>query len=152
MDPDGTLRLKAGLLAPAAMFGADAAVLMFLGVAFALVSAEHAGLSAGLKRKDDQGFVSPGAAGRKLAGCEAKIGAVQVEPDALAQLRHHFFAQASVRAGNAYRSAGEAFLDAGHQCVVGGRRSSVASGAWTVAPEVGDFRGNPAPWSEFRRD
>lgn len=112
MDPDGTLRLEAGLLAPAAMFGADAAVLMFLGVAFALVSAEHAGLGAGLKRKDDQGFVGPGSPRGQLARCQAKIGAVQIEPDALAKLRHHLLAQAGVGARYADWSAGKAFLDA----------------------------------------
>ena len=119
MDPDGTLRLKAGLLAPAAMFGADAAVLVLLGVAFALVGAEHAGLGAGLKRKDDQSFVGPGTARRKLARCQAKVGAVEVQPDALAKLRHHLLAQAGVSARDADGSAGKAFLDAIDQRIVG---------------------------------
>src|SRR5690606_26889114 len=94
-------QLPAWRLAGAAGLGADAAVLVHAGVLLALVPAHLAGDDAALKGGFDSGAVLPGAAAEDPAGSCTEISAVEVEPDARAQVHDHVFSHAGVGTGGA---------------------------------------------------
>ncbi len=95
--------------------GADPAMRMHLGVDLALIAAALTDIGAGLEEGSDIGVPAGGGA-RDDAGCRrAYIGAIQVETDAAAKLRHHLFAEAGIGADDAGLGAIAAGLDAGDQ-------------------------------------
>lgn len=102
----------AGAFALAAGLGADAAVLVVLRVALALLGADTARRHACLEQRPCElrleGCLARQHAARRLAG----IGAVEVDPDAPDELADVRLAQAGVGARDAGLSAREALLDA----------------------------------------
>src|SRR4029453_2262857 len=106
-------QVDAGLLATAAGFGADAAMLMHAGVGFAFCGAACAGDTAGLQEGSGDVGVVAGVPGQHRAGRAADVGAVQVGPDALRQLRNHVLAEAGVGARRTGFAASEARMDTG---------------------------------------
>lgn len=72
------------------MFGADTAVLMHGRVLLALFSARATGNGARLKRCYNHLFVAARTAGSEGTGSQAKIGAIEGEPDTLPKLSYHF--------------------------------------------------------------
>src|SRR3546814_17182921 len=70
--------VTAGLLAAAADFGADAAVLVHVSMALALVAARLAGGRAGLQERPGHVGVVPGVSRQRVPGGHADVGAVQV--------------------------------------------------------------------------
>jgi hypothetical protein len=109
----------AGLLAAAADLGADAAMFMMLSVPVAFIRAQAAGKGAGFEHRAEELFVGTGPPGRSRSGSEADVGAIQIEPNALAQRRDIALDQASVGAGHAGLRAVITFVDAAYQCVIG---------------------------------
>lgn len=89
-------QLLTSLLAATTSFGADAAMLVHLGVALALLRARPAGLAARFELRLRSGCVVLGLASQDAASGVADVGAVQVQPDALTQLRDHLLGQTSV--------------------------------------------------------
>ena len=81
---EGADCLAASLFAPAAGLGAEAAMLMLLGMALAFIVAQAAGEGAGLERRDDDLLVAAGPPGADRSCGGTDIGAVEVETDALA--------------------------------------------------------------------
>ncbi|HVD52664.1 MAG TPA: hypothetical protein VNC13_00645 [Propionibacteriaceae bacterium] len=104
-------QVGAGLLATAAGFGADAAMLMHAGVGFAFCGAACAGDTAGLQEGSGDVGVVAGVPGQHRAGRGADVSAVQVGPDALRQLGDHVLAEAGVGARRTGFAASEAGMD-----------------------------------------
>src|SRR5699024_338237 len=116
---DGREELGAGGLAVPARLGADAAVLVHARVLLALITTRPAGGDAGLEVGPGDVGVVTGVAGQDPRRGRAAVGAVEVGPDALAQVRDHLLAQARVRARGARLRAGDEGLDdAGQQLSV----------------------------------
>lgn len=113
-------RLSAGLLAGPAGLGADPAMRMHLAMATAFLGAGRTGTGAGLDDLLQNFGILPGAPDRSPPGGKADIGAVLVQPDALAKLRHHVFGKAGIGTGDAGLGASKARLDAGDQRIIGG--------------------------------
>ena len=119
---DGEQSFPAGLLAAPAGVGADEAMLMMAGVELAFVATQVTDRRTGFERRDDRAGVGA-AARRDRAGRGADIGAIEVEPDALAERRDVGFREAGIGARDAGLRAGVAFLDAANERAVGrGRR------------------------------
>ncbi|WP_281827450.1 hypothetical protein [Jannaschia rubra] len=74
-------------------------MLVLFGMTLALVAASAASFGAGLYRRPKNLDIGAGASGGHCSGCRTDIGAVEVQPDALPELGHHFFRQAGVSAG-----------------------------------------------------
>jgi hypothetical protein len=107
------------LLAAATDFGANAAMLMFVGVPFAFIRAQAAGEGAGFERRAEKFFVRACSPRPDRRRCEADVGAVEIETNALSQMRDTVFHDASVGAGNAGLRAIVAFFNAADQRVIG---------------------------------
>ena len=85
----------------------------------AFVAAKPAGGRARIEGGDEGRVVRFGAARGNPAGGEAKVGAVEIEADAPAQLGDLLFGEAGVGAGRAGLGAGEAIFDAAQKIRVG---------------------------------
>ena len=107
----------ARLLAAAAGLGADAAVLVLVGVLLALLGAEAAGRAEGLDLLADERVLRLRLAREDAAGGGADVGAVEVGADALAELGGLLLREAGVGAGRAGLLALEAVIDAGDEGV-----------------------------------
>src|SRR3712207_3345902 len=105
----------ASLLAAAAGFGTHPAMLVVLSMLLALVPADSACPSAGLKSSTCHFCVESCLAGEYLAGCSANVGAVEAKPYAADQHLYVSLAEAGVGAGGAGLGAVEASLDTLHQ-------------------------------------
>jgi hypothetical protein len=101
------------------MFGAEPAMFMLAGVALAFLGTEPAGGFAGLKDRDDGGFVAARPTSAEITGRDADVCAVEIEANALPQVLHHFLGKAGICAGNAGLGASITFLDASDQGVIG---------------------------------
>lgn len=115
---EGLDRLLARLLAASTSFCADTAMLMRLRVFLALVCAKAAGQHAVFQRRADDLLIASRAARRDRPRCEANIGAIEVEADALPEPHDLLLPDASVGAGNAALAAVVAFLDCADQGLV----------------------------------
>src|SRR4051794_4117797 len=113
--------IGAGLLAPAAGLGAQPAVLVMLGMPFALLGAYSAGLHAGLDEGPLHGYLDVRLARQHCPGGYADVGAVQVQPDAAHEVLQIVFGQVRVCAGGARLGAREALHDASHESLAGRR-------------------------------
>jgi hypothetical protein len=109
----------AGFGAAAAAFRANPAMFVHRSVLRAFLTARNADVPAGLQHVEDRLLVAARPADRQLSSGHADIGAIHVEPDALAKIGHHIFSKAGIRAGYAGLGTREAFGDATDQCVVG---------------------------------
>src|SRR3954471_1865845 len=118
VSAEGADELAAGGLAAPAGLGADAAVLVDVGVAGALVAAGPARRGAGLQDRAGQVRVVAGVPREHPASGVADVGAVEVGADARPQLGDHLLAQAGVGAGRAGLRALEARLDAGDELLL----------------------------------
>ncbi|MEO1819778.1 hypothetical protein [Pseudomonas sp.] len=108
---DFVQRRFAGLRAAFAGLGADPAVLVLLGVTLAFVAAPAARIIAGLDHCSKNLNIRSGAPGRHRSGCRTNVGAIEIQPDALPELRNHIFRQARVSAGRAGLCAAICFFD-----------------------------------------
>jgi hypothetical protein len=97
----GVQELTAGLLAAPAGLGANAAVLVNLGMPLALVATALACGHAGFQQRPEDVGVVIRLAARDPDGGGADVGAVQAQPDALNHLGQVLLAQAIVRVGGA---------------------------------------------------
>lgn len=113
-------RFRACPFAGAASLGADAAMLVVCGVAFALLGAGPACRLAYCQHRLDDSVVGAGPARSDGTRREAYIRAVEIKPYALDELRDHALAEARIGAGYAGLPACIAFLDALDQRVVRG--------------------------------
>ena len=100
------------LLAAAAHLGADAAVLVMLGVAPALRTTGAACHQAAFERCANHADVGRGLAGHDAAGGIADVRAVETEANAADQVPDVVFAETRVRAADASGGAVEAVVDA----------------------------------------
>ena len=66
------------------------------GVLLAFLRAETAGKSAGFQHRHYRLLVRPGSADRDRPRSDAKIGAVEVEANALSKVRDHLFSETGV--------------------------------------------------------
>ena len=98
-------------------FGTHPTVLVVVGMLLALVPAESACPSAGLKSGTCHLFFEGRLAGQYLAGGIAHVGTVEAEPYAAGEHPYVTLADAGVGAGGAALFAVEAGLDAPHQRV-----------------------------------
>src|SRR5262249_49580264 len=108
-EPD---RGGACLLAPAALCRAHLAMLMVACVLLAFLGANPARQRAGLDHCPQDLLVGSCAARGERSGCAANVGAIEVEPYALAEPRHVVFGDAGIGTSGARLRAGEARLDA----------------------------------------
>lgn len=123
-------QLVAGLLAAAACFGADAAVLhAMLAVLIALVAADLAGRCAGFEGGADHLRLRGRLPGDDPAGGVTDIGAVQVEPDAAVEHLRFLLAEAGVGAGSTGLGTVEASLAA---CSEGLPPTAVLGLVWII--------------------
>jgi hypothetical protein len=95
--------------------GADAAVLVVLGVSLALRATGAARHHAGLHRRADDADVGRALAGHDSAGRFADVGAVEAEANAADQLRHVALAEVRVGTARARLGAVAARLDTAHE-------------------------------------
>jgi len=93
-------------------------VLVHARVPLTFLAADLARDGARIEHLSKELLVRTGAPRSQRPGRRADIGAVQIEPDALAQLLHLVLGKAGVRAGNAGLRARVTFLDATDQCIV----------------------------------
>jgi hypothetical protein len=84
-----------------ARVGADPAVLVLSGMAFAFFTASPTCLCTGLDRSPQNLDVGSCTPGRHRSRCSADVGAIEVQPDALPEFVDHLFRQAGVGAGRA---------------------------------------------------
>ena len=105
----------AGLLAASAGGGADAAMLMHAGMPGAFLTADAAGLGAGLQGQPDHIGIGAGPPRGHRSGSGADIGTIEIKPDTLDQIPDHILSQACIGAGRARLGAVIAFLDAAQQ-------------------------------------
>jgi hypothetical protein len=99
----------------AAVLRADAAVFVLVGVLVAFFGACSAGRCARLHGCGDDLLIASGAANADRACCEAEIGAVLVQSNALTKLVHALFAQTGIGTGDAGLRARVAFFEAADQ-------------------------------------
>jgi hypothetical protein len=113
----GELRaeLLARLLAPPAFLRADAAVLMVVCVALALVGARTARRQAGLQRVELRGGMGIGLAGEDACGAGARVRAVEAQTDAADEATDVVLGLARVRADRAARLTRAALVEAPRQ-------------------------------------
>jgi hypothetical protein len=111
LDLDRREDAIASLLAAAAGFGAHPAVLVVVSMPLALVPADSACPSAGLKSSTCHLWVESCLAGEYLAGGFAHLGTVEAKPYAADQHLYVILAKAGVGAGGAGLGAVEASLD-----------------------------------------
>ncbi|HEX5620224.1 MAG TPA: hypothetical protein VFX51_17525 [Solirubrobacteraceae bacterium] len=102
----------AGALAPAALFGGETAVLMVMRVTLALRGARATRGEACLKRRELRVRVRIGLAAEDAPGVNARVRAIEAEPDAASQRFNIGLAQARVGADRARRRARGALVDA----------------------------------------
>ena len=107
-------QVLACLLAAAAHLGADAAVLVVLGVALALLATGAAYRHARLNRCANDGDLGLGLAGHDAAGGVADVGAVEAPANAAHHLWHVALAQVRVGATRTHRGTVDAGLDTAH--------------------------------------
>jgi len=87
-------------------------------VAAALFAAGVADLDADRNEADSRGMTA-GRPGKDCRCCGADVGALEIEPDAVAHVCYRILGQASVRAGTAVGCTGVEGLDrGGHRCGV----------------------------------
>jgi len=68
------------------------------GVALAFLGAPRARFPASVERRAQYAFVRAGAARSQARGCVAKIGAIEIDTDTLAQFQHHVLAETRIGA------------------------------------------------------
>src|SRR5436190_12841085 len=95
----GREQVIAGALAPAALLGGQTAVLMVMGVALALGGAGATHGQACLKRRALRVRIRVGLAAEDAPGVNARVGAVEAEPDAASQRFNIGLGEARVGAG-----------------------------------------------------
>jgi hypothetical protein len=100
------------------MFGADAAMFMHARVLLTLVGTCLTTDSAGMHHSNDNLFVAAGAANTDCTCCQANIGAVEIEPNALAQPVNRVFCEAGVGARSARLGTRVAFLQTADQRLI----------------------------------
>jgi hypothetical protein len=108
-------QVLAGLLAAAAHPGADAAVLVVLGVALALRAAGAAGHQAAFERCANHPDIGFGLAGHDAAGGSADVGAVEAAANAAEQILHPALGEVRVGAAGTGSGAVGARLDTAHE-------------------------------------
>jgi hypothetical protein len=108
-------REPAGMLAAAALFGAEPAMLVSVGVALAFLCARAARELADFESAQQHFLVRPCPSRRQPCGGFAQIGAIEIEADALTQLGDVGLRQTGVRASRARLRARETFVDAPNQ-------------------------------------
>jgi hypothetical protein len=92
---------------------------MHFGVGLTLIAAALTDIGAGLEERPDIGVPARGGARDDVRCCRAYSGAIQVETDAAAKLRHHLLAEGGIGADDAGLRAIAAGLDAGDQRGIG---------------------------------
>src|SRR2546425_9333621 len=110
-------QLVARLLAAATDGGADATVFVVCGVAIALLGAGEAGHRTGFDDRPDEAEIGRGLPRDDPASYLACVGAVEVEPDAAAELREVALAETRICAGGTAGGAIETLLDAAQEHV-----------------------------------
>src|SRR5262245_8022883 len=160
--PDDCEQIVAGLLAAAAGCGADAAVLVVMGVPLALLAASTARRRACLDRCADDAELGLGLARDDAASRAAQIGAVETKADAADEVPDVVLAEARVGTAGAGHGALEAVVDAAYERLsIGagrarmrldelsnGRHQSVSSRkAWTSAANC-SWCWKRKPWAE----
>jgi hypothetical protein len=108
-------QVLACLLAAATHLGADAAVLVMLGVALALRTTGAACHQAAFKRCANHADVGCGLAGHDAAGGIADVSAVEAEANAADEILYVALAEVSVGAGGTGSGAVAARLDTAHE-------------------------------------
>jgi hypothetical protein len=106
------VQVIAGALAPAALLGGQPAVLMVMGVTLALGGARPTRGQACLECRELRVRVGVALAAEDAPGVNARVGAVQAEPDAASQLGDIGLGEARVGADRARRRARGALVDA----------------------------------------
>jgi hypothetical protein len=86
----------------AAVFGANAAVLVHVGMTLAFLGAYATGRTAGIDQIAPQSRLSGRLARQDLAGCLTNIGTIQVQADAAYQIGNHRLCQTGIGAGGTY--------------------------------------------------
>jgi hypothetical protein len=102
----------AGLLAAAAGSGADATVVVVLGVPLTLLAAGATGRRAGLDRCAEDASIARGLAGDEAARSCAGISAIEAKANAADQLLHVLLAEAGVGAAGAGGGTVNTLVDA----------------------------------------
>jgi hypothetical protein len=97
VSSDAASSFLAGLFATAAAFCADPAVLMVSCVALAFLCAGSAGQGTGFNHGTQHLLIGAGTARGEIAGRNADVGAIKIEPDALSELLDHPFGQMGIR-------------------------------------------------------
>jgi hypothetical protein len=105
-------QVSARALAPAALLGGQTAVLMVMRVTLALLGAGATRRQACLKRRQLRARVRVGLAAEDAPGVNARVGAIEAEPDAASQRFEIGLGQARVGADRARRGALGALVDA----------------------------------------
>jgi hypothetical protein len=108
----GGEQVIAGTLAPAALLGGQTAVLMVMRVTLALGGAGSTRGQACLKRRELCVRVRVGLAAEDAPGVNARVGAIEAEPDAASQRFNIGLGEARVGADRARRGARGALVDA----------------------------------------
>lgn len=104
--------LRARCFAAAAGLGADAAMLVILGVLLAFGGAKRAGFFARPQGRNDHALIGTGAARGNAGRCIAQVGAIEIKPNTLPQLQHHVLAEARIGARGTRLRTVQTFLDA----------------------------------------
>ena len=102
----------AGALAPAALLGGQTAVLMVMRVTLALGGASATRRQACLKRRQLRTRIRVGLAAEDAPGVNARVSAIEAEPDAASQRFNIGLGEARVGADRARRGARGALVDA----------------------------------------
>ena len=105
------------MVAAAADSGADAAVLVVLGVPVTLVATGATGRRTGFDRCPENADIGRGLAGEDAARSVAGISAIEVETNAADQLLHPFLGETGVGAAGAGGGTVEALVDTAHERV-----------------------------------
>src|SRR4051794_7443770 len=108
----GREQVLAGALAPAALLGGQTAVLMVMRVTLALGGAGATRGQACLKRRELRVRVRVGLAAEDASGVDARVGAVEAEPDTASQRFNIGLGETRVGADRARRRARGALVDA----------------------------------------
>ena len=118
MKFDHSRGVLARALAVATNLRADPAVLVVVAVATAFVSAKAARLGACLRHRADERRVRASPTRRDRPHCRTNVGAIEIQPNALAELDDGTFSQTCVGAGSANLGAIETEFDAVHERAV----------------------------------
>src|SRR5919109_3975724 len=114
------------MLAAAAHLGANAAVLVVIGVVLTLFATGPARQHAGLNRCADDADVGRGLAGHDAAGGLAQVGAIETKANAAHQPLHVALAEVGIGAARTRGGAVDARLDTAHHHVtIAARRMRV---------------------------